>query len=264
MSDCSGCGCEIGDGFSNGQCVSCAGRDHRDRQADEIKSLRASNAALLAENEALKKEKLEWQLEPLKIRALEDQVRSITEKIYSSEDFADALALSKPGRLLPIDDEGRLSPQGITVLVHSLCALVARESQWKTRFDYLEAKIEEGQRHLDGVLKDKYAELAAMQSQLKRYTSWQPSDPGTKEALECAGSSWEYKSEDIARIAVSLGVLSTSYRAAMVRLEEAEKKVKHLEHNAKARDTHIERLTSNLRRVSDSLNRMVMEKRNGN
>lgn len=52
--------------------------------------------------------------------------------------------------------------------------------------------------------------------------------------------------------------------ALKARLEEAEKKVKHLEHNAKARDTHIERLKSNLRRVSDSLNRMVMEKRDGN
>ncbi len=43
----------------------------------------------------------------------------------------------------------------------------ARESQWRTRFDYLEAKIEEAQRHLDGVLKDKYNQLAAQAQEIK-------------------------------------------------------------------------------------------------
>jgi hypothetical protein len=60
-----------------------------------------------------------------KAAALEAQVRALTERIYTAEDFADAVALARPGRLLPLDDEGRLSPQGITVLVHSICALAA-------------------------------------------------------------------------------------------------------------------------------------------
>jgi hypothetical protein len=62
-----------------------------------------------------------------------------------------------------------------------------------------------------------------MEAKLSLYTSWQPSDPGTKEAMRWA--------EDGNQILMkgphpwNGGVLAHALRAAMVRLEEAEKKI---------------------------------------
>ncbi len=40
-------------------------------------------------------------------------------------DVQDALDLAKPGRMLPLDNEGNMSAHGVTVVIHNLCALAA-------------------------------------------------------------------------------------------------------------------------------------------
>ena len=65
-----------------------------------------------------------------------------------------------------------------------------------------------------------------MEAKLSLYTSWQPSDPGTKEAMEWAetliANPKDYGIEE-GPAKPHLEVLVRSTRAAMVRLEEAEK-----------------------------------------
>lgn len=41
------------------------------------------------------------------------------------EDVKDALALSKLGRLLPLDKDGNMSADGVRVVIHNLCALAS-------------------------------------------------------------------------------------------------------------------------------------------
>jgi hypothetical protein len=73
--------------------------------------------------------------------------------------------------------------------------------------------------------------IADLEAKLSLYTSWQPSDPGTKEAMVCAEA--DAHPEGIAECShwydgclcyVNASVvLAHALRAAMVRLEEAEK-----------------------------------------
>jgi hypothetical protein len=60
-------------------------------------------------------------------------------------------------------------------------------------------------------------EANRLQAKLSLYTSWQPSDPGTKKAMECLHAHAD-DCECRRRLATAL-------TAAMVRLEEAEKKI---------------------------------------
>jgi hypothetical protein len=74
--------------------------------------------------------------------------------------------------------------------------------------------------------------MAALQSELAAFKNWQPSDPGTKEAMEIV-KVWEERDWVPLRANCmdhleALKVLATSYRAAMVRLEEAEKEINRL------------------------------------
>ena len=63
-------------------------------------------------------------------------------------------------------------------------------------------------------------------SSLSLYTSWQPSDPGTKEAMEYFAEKPDCrKYETLNR---NIETVLNSYRAAMVRLEEAEKEIARL------------------------------------
>ena len=57
-----------------------------------------------------------------------------------------------------------------------------------------------------------------LEAELKRYTSWTPSDPGTKEAMAYAEAT-----QLDGPLSAKAKVLAHALRAAMVRLEEAEK-----------------------------------------
>jgi len=71
--------------------------------------------------------------------------------------------------------------------------------------------------------------MAALQSELAAFKNWQPSDPGTKEAMEIAAKNeadrnkMGWKPEGWER---ALGTLADSLRAAMVRLEDKEEAAK--------------------------------------
>ena len=58
-----------------------------------------------------------------------------------------------------------------------------------------------------------------LRAKLSLYTSWQPSDPGTKEAMEWFREPGPFEADAHGR------VLAHAIRAAMVRLEEAEKRI---------------------------------------
>jgi hypothetical protein len=60
-----------------------------------------------------------------------------------------------------------------------------------------------------------------LQASLSLYTSWQPSDPGTKEAMEWCD---EVEPDEVGDIQAYGPTLAHALRAAMVRLEEAGKK----------------------------------------
>ena len=62
--------------------------------------------------------------------------------------------------------------------------------------------------------------VASLQAKLSLYTSWQPSDPGTKEAMEWFREPGPFEADAHGRVLVH------ALTAAMVRLEEAEKKEK--------------------------------------
>ena len=65
--------------------------------------------------------------------------------------------------------------------------------------------------------------MGALQSELAAFKNWQPSDPGTKEAMEYFAEKPDCrKYETLNR---NIETVLNSYRAAMVRLEEAEKKI---------------------------------------
>ena len=69
-------------------------------------------------------------------------------------------------------------------------------------------------------------ETNRLQAKLSLYTSWQPSDPGTKEAMEWVTNYGHLKhpvGEDRAFLNEAAKRLAHALRAAMVRLEEAEK-----------------------------------------
>ena len=69
--------------------------------------------------------------------------------------------------------------------------------------------------------------MAALQSELAAFKNWQPSDPGTKEAMEWARNEQNHWEEQ----RVHGQVLVTALTAAMVRLEEAEKKLEDAMNN---------------------------------
>jgi hypothetical protein len=69
-------------------------------------------------------------------------------------------------------------------------------------------------------------EYDALQAKLSLYTSWQPSDPGTKEAMKtCRPQSDEEGEKRMSWVDTAM-TLSHALTAAMVRLEEAEKELK--------------------------------------
>ena len=69
----------------------------------------------------------------------------------------------------------------------------------------------------NSALADMTSQVASLQAKLSLYTSWQPSDPGTKEAMEWFREPGPFEADAHGR------VLAHALRAAMVRLEEAEK-----------------------------------------
>ena len=87
-----------------------------------------------------------------------------------------------------------------------------------------EAELREKETH-DKLLSEVQASMI-FQAKLSLYTSWQPSDPGTKEAMEWVAKygHLEYPvGEDRAFLNEAAKRLAPALTAAMVRLEEAEK-----------------------------------------
>ena len=148
----------------------------------EFDSLRASNAALKQEVEALKKEKRD--LESVNRCQQNDLMR-----------FSNGLA-AKAGRKAIADLENRVA---------------AKEAEIRQGIGEWAA--------CNSALADMTSQVASLQAKLSLYTSWQPSDPGTKEAMEAAA----YTPCSHCATHIPLRVLGHTLRAAMVRLEEAEK-----------------------------------------
>jgi len=113
------------------------------------------------------------------------------------------------------------------------------------------------------IFKNLTTALETARAELKRYTSWQPSDPGTKEAMAYVAAPWhiaydqlkEYVDDDEkplawkdhARIMYERAqTLATSLAAAMVWLKDAEKKNAQNVENATSNEAIAERLNAAL------------------
>ena len=119
----------------------------------------------------------------------------------------------------------RISAQGVPALEMALSEIKALKAENEALKK--DAEKCEAQYLRDGM---------ALHAKLSLYTSWQPSDPGTKEAMEIAAKNeadrnkMGWKPEGWER---ALGSLATALTAAMVRLEEAEKKIAAMENRFK-------------------------------
>ena len=108
----------------------------------------------------------------------------------------------------------------------TLAALVAENEALKGRLKdstndgkFLEEKVVALKQEVEAMRADLVSTVArevAYRERLAAFESWQPSDPGTKEAMKIA---WRDETST---------VLADALRAAMVRLEEAEKESKGL------------------------------------
>jgi hypothetical protein len=94
------------------------------------------------------------------------------------------------------------------------------EALKKERKQIIDSEIDCGAR---SVAKDD--EIEGLRQELRRYTSWQPSDPGTKEAMEHFGDK-PYSCSECGTDAQGV-ILVHALRAATVRLEEAESVTLH-------------------------------------
>ena len=96
-------------------------------------------------------------------------------------------------------------------------------------------------------------EIDNLKVKLSLYTSWQPSDPGTKEAMECAENTCPCVAHAPGLDWDRAGVLAHALRAAMVRLEESEKRD----------EFHVSQcaaLTASLASITSEVERLKAEK----
>ena len=122
--------------------------------------------------------------------------------------------------------------QQVNDLLRERAALKAENEALKTRCEMVycaycsfEARCPTDNKALtDHVKVCEFHPVRKLEAELKRYTSWTPQDPGTKEAMAFADA-LTVVSGPPARVKV----LAHALRAAMVRLEEAEKNLRQLQ-----------------------------------
>ena len=177
--------------------------------------LSGERAALKAENEALKKERDER----------DETIMGVHPSRYSiSLEIKETL--ERLGHWVPAKWVGPdlITAVGLAFERYESSLAASRKECERIRALWGEAATER-----DLLVNDKAAilggmqakEIAAIQAKLSAYEAWQPSDPGTKEAME-----WAARNKDNPLACdhkPMLDALATALTAAMVRLEEAEK-----------------------------------------
>lgn len=70
------------------------------------------------------------------------QCRHVHLSRYTDEDIQDALELAKPGRMLPLDNEGNMSANGVKAVIHNLTALAREYEKQKSDLKAAREEIE--------------------------------------------------------------------------------------------------------------------------